>query len=238
MVFVLFLRNESSNSTLAPFFNSSNDTSWADDPIASTSGQSKDAEGEHESLQTKLAEEMNPRRHAVHRFFNTVSAFTMFAAFNMGLGQIIGLAYESDGPIQYILRIYVIALSLLVILNELEWSKWTKDSTLLMFWPTRGCIYFFIGVLGLEENDAAPSRSAGMAASAGRATARKYTSVVAYMMIAVGVFYALLGIFCGQIVLNRLRDDYQKRTGQAKETKRVADTYGLSVPGGNLPNAV
>jgi hypothetical protein len=167
-----------------------------------------------------------------------VSAFTIFAAFNMGLGQIIGLVYESDGPIQYILRIYVVALSLLVILNELEWSKWTKDSTLLMFWPTRGCIYFFIGVLGLEENDAAPYRSAGIAASAGRATARQYTSAIAYMMIGVGVFYALLGIFCGQIVLKGLRDDYQERCGKAKETKRVADTYGLSVPRGNLPNPV
>jgi hypothetical protein len=69
-------------------------------------------------------------------------------------------------------------------------------------------------------------------------SARQYTSAIAYMMIGVGVFYALLGIFCGQIVLKGLRDDYQERCGKAKETKRVADTYGLSVPGGNLPNPV
>ena len=41
----------------------------------------------------------------------------------------------------------------------------------------------------------------------------------------------IFGIFCGLIVLSKLREDYEhQRSGQAKETKRVADTYGI-MPG-------
>jgi hypothetical protein len=148
----------------------------------------------------------------------------------MGIGQLIGIAYEADGPIQYVLRIYVVALCVLIIFNELEWTKWTKDSTLLRFWPTRGCVYIFVGVLGLEENDASPVRAGGIAGAVGRRAATQYILVVAWMMIVMGALYTILGLFCGQIVLNKMREDFERRTAQAKETQRVAETYGI-MPG-------
>lgn len=151
----------------------------------------------------------------------------------MGVGQLIGIAYEADGPIQYVLRIYVVALCFLIILNELEWTTWTKDSTLLRFWPTRGCVYIFVGVLGLEENDASPVRAGGIAGEVGRRAATQYILVVAWMMIVMGTLYTILGFFCGQIVLNKMREDFERRTGQAKETQRVTETYGI-MPGSKL----
>jgi len=200
-------------------------TSWADEPSESN---------QREALQSKLTEELNPQRHCLHRFYRMIAFLTMFSALNMGIGQLIGMAYEADGPIQYILRVYVVALCCLTILNELKWTKWTKDSTLLRFWPTRGCVYIFIGVLGLEENDSSPNRAGGMAGTVGRAAAMQYTMVVAWMMIVMGFLYTILGIFCGQIVLSKLQEDYERRSGQAKETKRVADTYGI-MQGASVP---
>ena len=45
----------------------------------------------------------------------------------------------------------------------------------------------------------------------------------------------IFGIFCGLIVLSKLREDYEhQRSGQAKETKRVADTYSI-MPGARVP---
>jgi hypothetical protein len=140
----------------------------------------------------------------------------------MGIGQVIGVAFEVDNPIQYVLRVYVIFLCVLVVLNEMEWTKYTTDSTLLKLWITRGFIYAFVGVLGLEENET--SRAKG--GSGSQNIALSYISIVAWMMVAAGCLYTIFGLFCLQMLYDKLRREYVQRLERAKETARTTELYG------------
>jgi hypothetical protein len=163
----------------------------------------------------------------LHRFFILVSILAIAAAVNMMAGQFIGIAYKSIGPIQYVLRLYVIGLCALVILNELEWFRLTTESKILHWWIPRGVLYAFIGVLGLEENNTTVADK--NVDATGRDAALSYIKAVAWLMVACGVLYVVMGAFCLQIVCNRLREDYARRVERAKEVQRTTDTYGSRV---------
>jgi hypothetical protein len=179
---------------------------------------SEDSDKQNE-LQEQLYNEIHPRRKPLHAFFILVSIVTALSALNMGIGQFLGIAFADIGPVQYVMRIYVILLCVLAIANESEWTSFTRDSVILNWWPTRGAFYGFIGVLGLEENDVDVYDAKGRSAALG------YIKVVAWLMIGCGVLYFVLGVACMQFLLNRMRDDYKQRLERAKEVKRTADTY-------------
>jgi hypothetical protein len=184
-----------------------------------------------EEKQQQLHEELNPRRTCMHQFFRLLKALVIFCALNMGIGQLLGVAFEVDNPVQYVLRVYVIFLCILVVLNELEWTKYTKDSTLLKLWITRGFIYAFVGVLGLEENETSKTKG-------GSDIALSYIAIVAWMMVAAGCLYTILGLLCLQMLYDKLRRDYVQRLERAKETARTTELYGndnnSGTPGDNV----
>lgn len=177
-----------------------------------------------EEKQQQLHDELNPKRHLVHQFFRCVKGLVVFCAVNMGVGQLIGIAYEVVDPIQYVMRIYVILLTFLVVMNELEWTKYTKDSTLLNLWITRGLFYAFVGVLGLEENATSPARQNGSDASSNMALS--YLSLVAWLMVAAGCLYTCFGAFCLQLLYDKFRREYNQKLDRAKETARTTTLYG------------
>ena len=177
----------------------------------------------NEDLRQQLHDELHPKRRFLHHVFIVVSIIAGLSAFNMALGQFIGIAFGAVGPVQYVLRVYVILLCALVVLNELEWTKLTRESTILHWWVTRGMAYAFIGVLGLEENSVTPAdRNENVN---GRETALGYIKVVAWLMVGCGTLYFCMGVLCLQLVCNRMREDYQRRLARAKETRRTTQTY-------------
>lgn len=189
-----------------------------------TSWSSKEKSNEQleqtQQLQQQLYNEMHPRRKPLHVFFILISVVAALSALNMMIGQIIGLTFGTLGPIQYVLRVYVVLLCVLVILNEMECTKLTRDSFILYWWVTRGPFYAFVGVLGLVENDVNGNENVK-----GRDAAIGYIVAVAWIMIGVGCLYFVMGVLCGQFLLNRTRDDYKQRCERAKETRRTAETY-------------
>ena len=181
-----------------------------------------------ESLRVRWLEDTNPSRRPLHRCFVLISTLTGISALNMGLGQLIGILVQTTSPIQYALRIYVIALCCLVVLVEKEWTLFARESKILHNWVTRGLCYGFIGLLGLEENDVARHQSGKQNdVWADFNAIERYVSVVAWIMVACGVFYCAMGICCLQLVYNRLRRDYQERCQRAPEIKRTANVYGI-----------
>lgn len=141
----------------------------------------------------------------------------------MGLGQLVGVAVEIVTPTQYVLRVYVMLLCALTMLNELEWTRYATDSTLLKSWVTRGLFYAFVGVLGLEENASTPKR-------VGVSTLLLlYIRVVAWLMVACGMVYTILGCACFQMVEDHLRKDLEQRKERAREIARTAALYGDEV---------
>ena len=187
------------------------------------SWSSKQASNEEEEKRTELQEqlynELHPRRKPLHVFFILISILTALSALNMGIGQFLGIAFAQVGPIQYVMRIYVILLCVLTILNELEWPSFVRESTILSWWVTRGAFYCFIGVLGLEENDVDIYKVNGRNAALG------YIKVVAWLMIGCGILYFVMGVVCLQFVLKRMREDYKQRCERAKEARRMTETY-------------
>jgi len=179
-----------------------------------------------EELRARFREETNPSRSALHKFFALISVCTGLSAFNMGVGQLVGLmvAHSTDS-IQYFLRMYVIALCLLVILIEKEWTSFARDSMILHNWITRGLVYGFIGLLGLEENDRAAWNRGSSWSDFN--LAERYVSAVAWVMVGFGFVYFGMGICCLQLVYNRLRKDYQERRKRAPDIQRAAETYGV-----------
>ena len=126
---------------------------------------------------------------------------------------------------QYVLRVYVILLCFLVVFNEMEWTKLTKNSPLLRIWISRGMVYGFIGVLGLEENEVSPARS-GMSET-GRQAALNYIKTVAWWMVAIGLLYLIMGALCLQLLYNRQRDDYKERLQKASNTRETTEKFGV-----------
>jgi hypothetical protein len=95
------------------------------------------AKAEEDARAQALEEETHPTRRPIHKLFNFVSMITSISALLMGLGQILGIAVQQVCPIQYVLRVYVIVLSFLVILVELEWTQTIRNSSILNIWITR-----------------------------------------------------------------------------------------------------
>ena len=182
-------------------------------------------EAETNALRAQLEEELHPKRRFLHRVFIFLNICTIVAALLMGIGQILGIYLRRSGPIQYVLSIYVIILCVMVIFNELEFTKMLRESALLRIWITRGAVYAFVGILGLQENEAAgnANQNQGMAF---RHQALEFLKVIAWIMIGLGILYFAMGVLCLQLVANRLRDDYQQRLERAKETRRATETYG------------
>jgi uncharacterized membrane protein len=149
-----------------------------------------------------------------------VSIVAGLSALNMALGQFIGIAYGKVGPIQYVLRVYVILLCALVILNELEWTKLTRDSTILHLWVTRGMVLYRSARTRREQHHSQANENAE-----GRGTALGYIMVVAWLMVGCGTLYFCMGVLCLQLVCNQMREDYQHCLIRSKETRRMTQTY-------------
>jgi hypothetical protein len=174
------------------------------------------------ALQTQLQEETHPRRKFFHTLVVLVSCVTILSAVNMGVGQLVGMVFEEVGPVQYVMRVYVIALCLLAILVELEWTKFARESAIFRIWISRGLFYAFVGVLGLEENDTSSARNQEIAHSS---ASLKYVKAVAWIMVVCGAVYFFMGVLCLQLFYNRLRKDFQERRERAGHIRDTAERY-------------
>lgn len=192
----------------------------SDQIINQRSQQEDEAQQEREREKERLAidAELHPKRRFLHKMFVFVSFIAGMSALNMGIGQFIGIVYEKVDAIQYVLRLYVIVLCFLVVINELEWTKFTRESKILNNWITRGAFYSFVGILGLVENEASPADEKDSVA--GKEMALTYLKVVAWLMVGVGILYSCMGFLCLQIVCNRMRDNYKLRKEIAQEKRR------------------
>jgi len=94
-----------------------------------------------------------PARRAFHKFFILVAILASLSALWMAAGQILGIFIYENGLVQHALRGYVLILCVLVMLIEIEWPKAIRETLLFRNWISRGLLYVFIGVLGMQESD-------------------------------------------------------------------------------------
>lgn len=198
-----------------------------DDQHAESSWTRQEEENAQETLRERLIEEddedLHPSRTWIHRGLVAVSVLTGVAAVGMVAGQALGFLFQVGGPIQYVLRFYVVLLSLIVVLNELEFTAFVRESGILKHWMSRGLLYGFVGLLGLEQMDTASSRNQDRQ---GFQPSMTFVEGVAWVMIGCGILYFAMGACCLHIVLNRLRSDYQERMQRARILREHSDRRG------------
>uniref|UniRef100_A0A7R9WMH7 Golgi apparatus membrane protein TVP15 n=1 Tax=Craspedostauros australis TaxID=1486917 RepID=A0A7R9WMH7_9STRA len=167
--------------------------------------------------------EMNPRRKCVHKVFVVINGITVIIATLMFVAQLLGIYFKTLSLVDYVLRVYIIALCAMIVMNELEWTSVIRESRLLRNWLTRGLIYAFVGVLGIEQYEASPSGRHDD--SAHFDVAMNFIRVVSNIMVGVGGLYFVMGICCMQLVSNKLRHEYEERVARAGDMHAAAQTY-------------
>jgi hypothetical protein len=170
---------------------------------------------------------VHPSRKLVHKVFILVSLFTALAALCLAVGEILGIIYNSDGPIDYTLCAYLLLCCLLIFTNELEWTMFTRDSSFLGHWVTRGLFYGFVAVVSLEVND--DEFTAGQTRKNNERAyniSMAYIKAVSYIILGCGAIYFIMGLFCLHRVYNGYVKDYNERVEMAK---RIRKAGGASV---------
>ena len=138
------------------------------------------------------------------------------AAILMLVGQLIGLYYYEVDTIQGVMRVYVVLMCVVIVLNELEWTDFIRESSILRIWVPRGMFYSFVGVLGIEEDDTEYTRQY----SVGEEQALQFIIIVAYIMVACGVAYFVMGCLCLQLLRNRVVSDYDEKCKEAMASQK------------------
>lgn len=179
----------------------------------------QNVEGQAQVELNEHAPNQVPTRHLLHKLFIVVSVLTALVAMWMGTGQILGIAVYENGPVDYVLRGYVILLCLIVILVELEWPAFARESAVLHNWVSRGLLYVFIGVIGMQENETAVLKNEEYHSYE---VMTDIIKAVAWNMAGCGLLYFVMGLLCLQLLLHRMRKDYQARLELSKEQKKQA----------------
>ena len=175
-------------------------------------------------LRAELESELNPRRSILHRLFIAIRTVTVISAILMAASQFVGIYFQSLDALKSVLRGYMIAFSLIVAFNELEFTSLVRNSAVLRNWISRGFLYTFVGVLGLVEYEA--DMTSNLSDLSGKNRALRFIRVSAWIMVSVGILYTMMGALCLQLIANRVQEDYKKRVEQAKVTRRATERYG------------
>ena len=174
------------------------------------------------AAQAALQAETNPSRTALHQCFRLLRFITACSALLMGTGQVVGLVTTEKSDIDVlscVVRAYCCAFCSLVICNEAEYTSMIRNSKILRYWVTRGLLYAFIGCIGLIQNDHATELEPYLHDDT---PSLKFIKVVAWLMVAVGATYTILGAFCLKLIDNRVRQDYQERKQRAKHIRKIS----------------
>jgi len=173
---------------------------------------------ESQRRKAELDEELNPQPKALLKLFLAVRLLAGFSALNMLLAQTASIWFSDIGLIDYIVMLYMIVLSTVVIFNELDWTFFTGGSALLSNWIGRGIVYSFLGVLGVQQESTEGALTL---------TLLTYLKTASWMMITSGMIYFVLGCLCCQPVSKKMKRDLQHRQEVAKEVKKSLGKRGI-----------
>lgn len=160
------------------------------------------------SADPQVTSNPSSKRSCAHRFFRFVKFLAVVSSLMLFVGQCIAIFYGRASRVQVVLKLYVMAFCILIIMNEMEWTRLATESKLLVNWMGRGFSYSFVGLVSVEENDVMVRF---INVSLAGKTQLMFIEAVSYMMVGVGVIYFVLGLSCCKSVSDRARLDYTKR---------------------------
>lgn len=167
----------------------------------------------------------SPMKHCMLHFFHWLEAFAIISCLGVLTTQILPLVVfplSELGFLQCVLRIYVSLFSVIFILVELRLPLgFLQKSHLLQTYFSRGFLYTFLAVIGMEE--AYSGRIDDMVSHATDAFhvawAPLFMEISSWVVFAIGCFYMLSGLCCLQVVRDNLHDQHKKEVETYKSLK-------------------
>lgn len=158
----------------------------------------------------------SPMKHCMLHFFHWLEALAIISCLGVLTTQILPLVVfplSELGFLQCVLRIYVSLFSVIFILVELRLPLgFLQKSHLLQTYFSRGFLYTFLGVIGMEE--AYSGRIDDMVSHSTDAFhvawAPLFMEISSWVVFAIGCFYMLCGLCCLQVVRDNLHDKHKK----------------------------
>lgn len=152
-----------------------------------------------------------PKRSFMHKLFLASRYIAFFLSFNMAVGEIVILCYSELLKleiIEFALHIYLLLISIMIMFNEIGWFKFILTSEILRNWISRGALYAFIGVIGLNDIEV---KLGAEDMDVLHEFAYFYLVGVSWAMIGSGALYVLLGVLCLQRLHDELEEDHRDK---------------------------
>jgi len=187
---------------------------------------------DHAERTAQFEEQQNnlfPKRRIAHKIFIVYSFIVGFTAVLLGIGNFLAVFYEEVGTsandiLRYIISVYLLVMTGMVIIVELEWTVLIAESKLLIWWVTRGLIYVFIGVISLNQN---------LLYGTTNPFGESFVNILSYLMIGCGTGYTIMGVLCLQVLLHKYRFDFkvQSQAADGKQDEAIRDNSVIPPPG-------
>jgi hypothetical protein len=98
-------------------------------------------------------------------------------------------------------------------------------------WILRGFVYSFIGLIGLEQDlaikveDIAAGTTSVFGPDIGTLFAMLFVSITTWIIIGVGILYAVLGLLCMQGLYERMEKDHTEKINEWKRKKKQDEDF-------------
>lgn len=179
---------------------------------------------ENDSTGPEVQVVVSPMKNCFLHFFHWFEALAIMSCIGILTTQLIPLVVvplQQLGFLQTVLRVYVSLFTVIFILIELRvpWG-FLQKAHLLQTYFSRGLLYTFLGVIGMEE--AYSGRIDDMVHHASSdfhvAWAPLFMQISSWFVFVIGCAYMLLGLCCMQLVRDNLDQKHKK---QVEEFRRL-----------------
>jgi len=156
-------------------------------------------------------------------FIEIVAVLASLCLFTTQLIPII-IAYPQVGFLWFALRVYVACLCIVFILVELQVPlPFLQNNTAFQEYISRGFLYSFVGLVGMEQAYSARIEDVVKHASTKLhiGWTPLFMQISSWTMVVVGYIYVVMGVFCMKQLRNNLQENYQQRMDEYNRAKPI-----------------
>lgn len=174
----------------------------------------KDTEQQHLENASQ-AERIFPRRSCALRSFKIISSFAILVSAVLLGTQIVAIALFRLWFMPNILRLYISAFCIILILTELRIESLVRNVPTYNNWVYRGFLYSFIGLIGVIMAEANEIEEVPESLETRQMIVHLIMLGASYSMFALGIVYMLMGICCLHGVWERMKAGYDAEMDRA-----------------------
>ena len=188
-----------------------------DDPFACSVNQkqTRPKQSKRKQSKKKLDKECTCNRFC-YNIFVLINTIAILCQFGMLLGQVLSTVYVHSDVLQIALRVYIGLFCIAFI--GLEADLCLQSNAILHTYWSRGIVYSFVGLVGVEQSIAlrVDMLHTTVIDSMWSQTVSLLLHLSSWIMVCLGALYFFMGIFCLQILRDRVFKEEEKREERYK----------------------